>query len=166
MSLHPQSLLRRLTDNFPRTGRLHWIGIRPVQREALRDLEGVQAIAERGLEGDHAARKAGSARQVTLIQREHLVCVASLLGCGEIAPERTRRNLVVSGVNLLALKDQVFSIGEAVFEGTGTCEPCSRMEANLGPGGYNAMRGHGGICARIVEGGVIRPGDRVEALAQ
>jgi MOSC domain-containing protein YiiM len=98
---------------------------------------------------------------VTLIQAEHLDAVAHLLARDGIDPALTRRNLVVAGINVLALKDQVFTIGDVVIEGTGPCEPCSRMEANLGEGGYNAMRGHGGITARIVTGGVIRVGDAV-----
>jgi MOSC domain-containing protein YiiM len=159
VKLSPQSLLRRLTDNFPRQGRLEWIGVRPMQREGIREVLQVHARADRGLDGDHRARRAGSRRQVTLIQREHLAVLAQLLDQPEIAPELTRRNLVICGINLLALKDEFFSLGEVLLEGTGACEPCSRMETNLGSGGYNAMRGHGGITARVVSGGLIRVGD-------
>ena len=98
---------------------------------------------------------------MTLIQREHLNAVAHMLRLDTIEPALTRRNLVVAGINLLALKDQRFAIGEVVLEGTGLCEPCSRMEANLGSGGYNAMRGHGGITARVLAGGIVRIGDVV-----
>ena len=98
---------------------------------------------------------------MTIIQSEHLEVIGHLTGEARVRPTLLRRNLAISGVNVLALKDQVFSIGGVVLEGTGLCEPCSRMEANLGPGGYNAMRGHGGITARILVGGVLRVGDAV-----
>jgi MOSC domain-containing protein YiiM len=126
-------------------------------------VEQAEARIDRGLTGDHRAERPGSPRQVTLIQREHLGAVAMLLRLDSVRPELTRRNLLVSGINLLALKDQRFAIGDVVLEGTGLCEPCSRMEANLGTGGYNAMRGHGGITARVVNGGVLRVGDAVRA---
>ena len=78
-----------------------------------------------------------------------------------VKPEMVRRNVVVKGLNLLALKEQQFKIGSVILETTGLCHPCSRMEENLGAGGYNAMRGHGGITARIIKGGEIKMGDKV-----
>ena len=68
------------------------------------------------------------------------------------------------GINLFALKDRRFRIGDAVLETSGECAPCSLMEEVLGPGGYNAMRGHGGITARIIESGQIKIGDAIERI--
>lgn len=156
--------IHELESIFPRAGRLAWIGIRPGRRADLQSLNHVEVYAASGLAGDHYSGGPDGKRQVTLIQGEHLDAVGALLGRDSIDPLLTRRNLVVRGINLLALRDRRFRIGDVVLEGTGYCEPCSRMEENLGPGGYNAMRGHGGITARVVEGGVIQVGDAVEAI--
>lgn len=162
--LNPESLLRALMENFPHAGKLEWIGLRPARRAPLQSFNHVEVLADHGLAGDHKAQRAGGKRQVTLIQREHLDAMAKLLGRGAVDPALLRRNLVISGINLLALRDMQFEIGGVVFEGTGLCEPCSRMEEALGSGGYNAMRGHGGIIARVISGGIIRTGDVVVAV--
>ena len=159
--LNPESPLRALMETFPRAGKLEWIGLRPARRVPLQSFNHVEVLADHGLLGDHKAQHAGGTRQVTLIQREHLDAVAKLLGRDAVDPALLRRNLVVSGINLLALRDAPFDIGGVLFEGAGLCEPCSRMEEALGAGGYNAMRGHGGIIARVIAGGVIRVGDAV-----
>lgn len=152
--------LQDLLNTLPQQGRVDWIGVRPAKYETLLSLETVWAEQAVGLEGDRYASRGGK-RQVTLIQSEHLVAVASMLGWDCLAPALVRRNIAVSGINLLALKQQQFAIGQALFYGTGLCHPCSRMEALLGPGGYNAMRGHGGITAQVVQGGQIALGDLV-----
>lgn len=156
--------VKELLDTLPRLGRLELILLRPARRAPTVRLERVIALPGRGLAGDHRSeRMSSSARQVTLIQAEHLPVITALSGT-EATPERLRRNLVVSGINLLALKGRRFRIGGAVFGGAGLCHPCSRMEEALGPGGYNAVRGHGGLLARVLEEGEITVGDALEPL--
>ena len=142
---------------------VNWIGVRAERKKPLDSKTSVEAVQEVGLSGDHYASKGGK-RQVTLIQQEHITAVASMMGVEEIDPALLRRNIVVSGLNLHALKGKRFRLGDAVLEYTGECHPCSRMEENLGHGGYNAMRGHGGITCRILESGRISLGDALVVL--
>lgn len=157
--------LRGLMSVFPRAGRVEWIGVRPASREPMTVLASVDAVAGRGLAGDRTAEKSrpGNARQVSLIQAEHLQVVAKLLQRADLDPALIRRNIVVSGINLVSLKGHRFRIGDALFEMTGECHPCSLMETHLGAGGYNAMRGHGGITARVIESGVVAVGAQLLA---
>ncbi|MEL6920514.1 MAG: MOSC domain-containing protein [Pseudomonadota bacterium] len=148
-----------LLTRFPRSGRVEWIGIRPERRQTVQAVETVEATKS-GLDGDHRARP--GKRAVTLIQQEHLSVIAALSGQGALDPALLRRNIVVSGISLLALKGQTVDVGKARFLITGPCAPCSRMEEYLGQGGYNAMRGHGGVTAEVVEAGQLKIGDAVK----
>jgi MOSC domain-containing protein YiiM len=160
--LKEKPTLKQLMDNLPQTGKVEWLSIRPQKKQALKIVNSV-VVCEQGLESDHYAGRSGN-RSVTLIQKEHINAIASMLHRETVAPEELRRNIVVSGINLLALKGREFSIGTAVFKMTGLCHPCSRMEEALGDGGYNAMRGHGGITASVVSTGIIKLQDKVKAL--
>lgn len=157
----PDSELYRLMSAFPRAGRVRWIGLRPKRDVPMQAVETVEAVEGAGLVGDRYAGGSGK-RGITLIQAEHLPVIAALAGLEDVLPALLRRNVLVAGIPLIALKGRRFRIGSAVFEGTEPCDPCSRMEAALGPGGYNAMRGHGGLCARIVQSGSFALGDTVE----
>ena len=158
-------MLHDLLQSLPQIGCVSWIGIASGPRSTIEPVRSVIAEAGHGLTGDHhAKRRKDTKRQVTLIQFEHLAAVASLCGRDAATPDLLRRNVAVAGINVLALKDRQFRIGDVLLEGSGPCEPCSRMEENLGPGGYNAMRGHGGITARVLEGGTIRIGDKVRVV--
>jgi len=150
---------KKLMGNFSQSGAVEWIGIRPSKKADIVSMDNVMMDTLSGIQGDHYAGRSGK-RQVTLIQAEHLPAVANMMQMEQISPEMLRRNIVVKGLNLLALKDQRFQLGGALLEYTGLCHPCSRMEATLGKGGYNAMRGHGGITARVVQAGIVKLGDR------
>lgn len=145
-------------------GRIEAIIVRGAPRDAARYVEQTMALAGIGLADDRLGQRGEaelSTRQVTLIQHEHLPLIATFARSGPIDPVGLRRNLVVSGINLLTLKKVQPRVGAALIEIVGPCAPCSRMEEVIGPGGYAAMRGHGGMTARILEGGAIRVGDTV-----
>lgn len=159
-------LMQALLASLPQRGRVEWIGLRPAKRAELEVVTQVVVLENRGLAGDHRSEREGGKRQVTLIQAEHIPMLAALTGHERIPPQWLRRNIVVSGINLFALRDRRFAIGEVILEGAGTCPPCSRMETTLGPGGFNAMRGHGGINARVISGGEIKLGAEVRLLEE
>lgn len=153
--------LKELLRTLPQRGRVEWIGLRPGRELPMVVVQEVEIAIGKGLVGDRYRGHPDSKRQVTLVQAEHLVTMGSLLGRAPIDPALVRRNFVIGGINLLALQHARFRVGPVLLEGSGPCHPCSRMEAALGPGGYNAMRGHGGITARVLEPGKVRVGDEV-----
>ena len=154
--------IAELTSRFARDGQVVWIGVRPQRRAAMASVEQVM-IGRGGLEGDHRTRP--GKRAVTLIQSEHLPVIAALAGRENVSPADLRRNIVVEHINLTALRDRDIRIGDAVLRLTGPCAPCSHMEEVLGHGGYNAMRGHGGMTAEVLQPGTVSVGAAVTASA-
>lgn len=153
--------IAQLKAILPQCGRVEWIGLSPHRRGTIQAVQAAEARLGTGLVGDHHASGGASKREVTLIQAEHLPVIAALSSHGAVPPEWLRRNIVVAGIPLAALKDRTFRVGNVLLKCTGPCDPCSRMEEQLGPGGYNAMRGLGGITACVLEGGMIQIGDDV-----
>jgi MOSC domain-containing protein YiiM len=151
-----------LLASMPIFGELTWIGIRPGRKQPLVSVNEVFADEQFGLVGDHYQVAKGK-RQVTLIQWEHLDQMQSLLH-RPIKAELLRRNLVIKGMDLLALKNQPFRIGQVIFQGTGKCHPCSRMNELLGADGFKAVCGRGGLTAQIIRGGFIQVGDKLTTL--
>jgi MOSC domain-containing protein YiiM len=159
---NPNNLFSRFIRDLP-PGEVTWIGLRPQRKQPMTSVTDVQALYNRGLEGDHRSlSESSSGRQVTIISEEYLAQIAHYLGQPSISPDLLRRNLVVKNINLAALRYQQFRIGESIFEATASCPPCAKMELALGPGGVSAMLGHGGICAKVVKEGRVSVGDSIE----
>lgn len=153
--------LERLVARFAGQGAVRWLGVRPARRAPVRRV-GRAELRPEGLAGDR--HPAAGKRAVTLIQWEHLPVIAALACLDAVAPEALRRNIAVSGINLLALRGATFRVGSAELRGTGLCAPCSRMEEALGRGGFTAVRGHGGITAEVVRPGMVALGDAVVSI--
>jgi len=156
----------QLKRNFVQTGRVEWIGLRPARGLPMKQVMQANAVAGTGLEGDRAGGYSSSKRQVTLIQSEYLAVVQSFLPAVDVTPANLRRNLVISGINLNALVKQVVVIGDVQMEITGLCHPCKKLEQQLGLGVFNALRGHGGLTAKILSSGPICIGDALEVRLQ
>jgi len=138
-------------------GRVEGLLIRP---ERGKDVVVVSAWDPEGLD-DHG--RSESKRAVTFIQKEHLEVVAQISG-QEVQWEKTRRNVLVSGINLLSLVGHRFRVGNVIFEGACLIDPCKNMEKAMGTGVYAAMVGHGGIGGRIIQNGQIHVGDEIQWL--
>ena len=103
-----ETLERQFLRSIPQQGKVEWIGIRTKRMAEVHFVSEVTANPDTGLEGDHFKKSSTGKRQVTLIEQEHLDVVARILSKTDIVPELLRRNIVVSGINLLALKNQQF----------------------------------------------------------
>ena len=109
-------------------GIVEWIGIGPKRLVEVHSVNEVTANSDIGLEGDYFKKSSTGKRQVTLIQQKRLDGVARKLSNSAIPPELLRRNIMVSGINLLVLKHQQFQVEEVLLETTGICAPCSRID--------------------------------------
>lgn len=135
--------------------------------QPMRPVDEARAVAGRGLEGDRYATRRGywtdvDECQVTLIAAEDLDAITGVA----VAGGQHRRNIVTRGVDLRGLAGRAFRVGEATLAYDRPRPPCRYIEGLTEPGMTRALAARrGGICARVVESGVIRPGDRIELLA-
>ncbi|GJM22758.1 MAG: molybdenum cofactor sulfurase [Planctomycetota bacterium] len=147
------------------SGELSWIGLRPAPRADVQSVSEAQVVVGQGLQGDRFEGRPGGAgtRQVTLVAQEDLARAGELLERAEpLDPADLRRNLMLTGVDLSALREQRVRIGnDVLLEITGGCPPCGRMEETVGEGGRDALAGLAGLTARVLHGGVLRVGDQV-----
>lgn len=127
-------------------------------------LDAAPFIANFGLEGDWRSRK-NRGRQITLIESEALEEIARVLKMSAIPAGASRRQVLVSGIDLNASVGKTLRVGPLLLKVDALCDPCRNMETMIGPDAYRAMKNRGGVCARVLEGGTLRPGDGVEIVA-
>lgn len=133
----------------------------PPGEEPMEDRDSVACEAGRGLAGDrYQAMNPGHKRQVTFFDLDvHHALQAQFPGIG-FETDIYRRNVIIAGVDLNTLVGRRFRLGGVLFEGVEECRPCYWMDGALGPGAEEAMKGRGGLRARILESGTLRMGSQ------
>ncbi|MEZ5274938.1 MAG: molybdenum cofactor biosysynthesis protein [Opitutaceae bacterium] len=132
----------------------------PSGTEPMVERDSVECVAGRGLVGDrYHAREKGHGKQITFFDLAvHRDLCRQFDRKPDGGTEVYRRNVVIEGVDLNDLIGQRFRIGEVRFEGVEECRPCYWMDEAFGPGAEEAMRGRGGLRARILESGTLELG--------
>ena len=129
--------------------------------EEVRTIEGCGIEGDRYCEGTGFWTGYGDVCQVTLISSEDLDYIESELGIGVKNGEH-RRNIVTRGIKLTDLRKRRFRVGEVLLEFDRSRPPCRHVQDLTEPGMTRALKGRGGICARVIEAGVIRARDAIE----
>jgi MOSC domain-containing protein YiiM len=146
-------------------GRLIGIARRAMRRAPMEEIAEGMVSVEAGLEGDFKGAKYPR-RQVTVLAWEAWQAAAGEIGAGDLPWTARRANLLVADVVLPRAAGGVLRIGPVLIEVTGQTYPCVRMEeARAGLLKVLARDWRGGVTARVLEGGRIDLGDRVEVLA-
>ncbi len=137
--------------------------------EPMRPVPEVVGKAGHGLVGDRHYRASLTRKRrltmddLSLVEAEVLEALRDEYGI-ELAPDETRRNILVRGVRLNDLIGQRFRLGGMLCEGIEICQPCAHMQQKVGKPVLKPLAHRGGLRARILEGGAVRVGDGVAAL--
>lgn len=146
-------------------GRLIGIARKDRPHGSMEVIDHVAVGLDTGVHGDHrGAIRPGKSnkRQVTIMMAEDWQAAIEELGT-PVSWEERRANLLVEGIVLPRESGALIRIGPALFEITGECDPCRRMDA-VSDGLQIALRPEwrGGRNARVIEAGAIAVGDAVE----
>ena len=146
------------------------IFIAPKGGDPMRRVEQVQAQVDAGLRGDRYLERSGywtnvDECQVTLIAAEALEEIAASTTI-QVADGQHRRNILTRGLVLEDLQGNRFSIGTAVLAYDRPRPPCGYIQGLTERGMTKALGGRrGGICATVVESGLIKVDDRIQILS-
>lgn len=130
----------------------------PAGKHPMLPVAAMECVAGRGVRGDRFFDyKPDYNGQITFFSLEVFAALQRELDLPDARPEAARRNVLVTGVDLNVLVGVEFPLQGVRFFGTEECRPCYWMDRALGPGANVWMRGRGGLRARILSDGIIRP---------
>lgn len=140
----------------------------PPGNHATVEVPRVECVAGSGLRGDRFFdHKPDYKGQVTFFSSEVWIdlCAEFEMAPETISPGVFRRNLIVEGTDLNGLIGHDFELQGVRFSGVAECTPCHWMNAAFHPGAERALKGRGGLRARILSNGWLKSDAAIPAHA-
>ncbi|MGJ8654488.1 MAG: MOSC domain-containing protein [Opitutaceae bacterium] len=117
----------------------------------------IECLAGRGIVGDrYLDHQEDYKGQITFFDWAVYQRIRDNFNSPELDPEKFRRNVLVEGVDLNTLIGKKFTLQGIEFEGVEECRPCYWMDEAVNPGVHEALKGHGGLRAKILNDGTLR----------
>ena len=136
---------------------------KPPGNAPMQEVDEVECVAGKGLRGDRFFNyKEDYKGQVTFFSHEVYERLCEQFQLSEVPPSVFRRNVVTKGVDLNELIGEEFEIQGIKFLGTVESTPCYWMNQAVAEGAEEAMKGFGGLRAKILEGGTLRRSQMLE----
>jgi len=130
---------------------------KPAGRTPIQSVDEIECVAGSGIRGDrffdHEPDFKG---QITFFEIETHRDLCERFGVPDRGPETFRRNVVTEGRDLNELIGEEFEIQGVRFLGTEEARPCFWMNQAFCEGAEEALRGKGGLRAKILVGGTLR----------
>jgi MOSC domain-containing protein YiiM len=125
--------------------------------------DSIELRAGLGIVGDrYFGAKAHVSASVTVMAIESLEKVAADLHVPQFDPADTRRNIIVRGLDIDALRGAEFTIdagsGPVLLRANRPANPCAWMDVALAPGAFTALRKRGGMRCHPITSGTISLG--------
>ncbi len=121
------------------------------------EVEAVECVVGQGLVGDrYFGHKDNYKGQITFFAWEVYQELCDRFGIRDKPPSVFRRNAITAGLDLNRLIGVEFELQGIRFLGTEECRPCYWMDRAFAPGAEAALRGKGGLRARLLTSGTLR----------
>ena len=128
----------------------------PAGESPMIELESIECVAGKGILGDRFfGFKEDYKGQVTFFSHEVYERLCAQFQITDLPPSIFRRNIITRDVDLNTLIGQEFEIQGVRFLGTQESTPCYWMNQAFAEGAEDAMKGHGGLRAKILRGGML-----------
>ncbi len=122
------------------------------------EVQSIECVAGHGIRNDRFFDYGDAYKgQITFFSSEVFADLCAALQLHDVDPALTRRNVLTRGVDLNELVGREFEVQGVRFQGTVECRPCYWMDRSLGRGAEEFLKGRGGLRARILTNGILRP---------